>query len=227
MKDFVIAPSILAANIACLGSEAERVLAAGADWLHIDVMDNHYVPNLSFGPMLVRALRAHGVRAPIDVHLMARPVDRLIRESAAAGAELISFHPEASEHVHRSVQLILDQGCRAGLVLNPATPPEVLEYVLDKLDLVLVMSVNPGFGGQSFLMRMLDKLRTVRRMLDQAGSKARLQVDGGVKEDNIGQAAAAGADVFVVGTALFGAPGSDYRAAIAGLRRVLASAPVI
>ena len=223
MKKYLIAPSLLAANIACLGEEADRILKAGADWLHVDVMDNHYVPNLSFGPMVVRAMRAHGIRAPIDVHLMARPVDRLIEETAAAGADFISFHPEASEHVHRSVQLIQDQGCRAGLALNPATAVQALEYVLDKLDLVLVMSVNPGFGGQSFLPRTLEKLRTVRRCLDEAGSSAHLQVDGGIQHGNIGHAAAAGADVFVAGTALFGAPNSDYPAAIADLRRALAA----
>src|SRR5687767_8722374 len=204
----VIAPSILSANFAKLGEEVDAVLAAGADWVHFDVMDNHYVPNLTIGPLVCEALRKHGVTAPIDVHLMVKPVDRLIPDFAKAGATLISFHPEASDHVHRTIQLIKANGCQAGLVLNPATPVEVLDYVLDELDMVLLMSVNPGFGGQSFIPSTLDKLRRVRERIDRGGKTIRLEIDGGVKPDNIAEIAAAGADTFVAGSAIFGQ--ADY-----------------
>lgn len=209
LQSTVIAPSILSANFARLGDEVDHVLKAGADWVHFDVMDNHYVPNLTIGPMVCEALRKHGVTAPIDVHLMVEPVDRIVPDFAKAGASLISFHPEASAHVHRTVQLIKSNGCQAGLVLNPATPVEVLEWVLEDLDLVLLMSVNPGFGGQSFIPSALDKLRRVRQMIDRSGKAIRLEIDGGVKADNIGEIAAAGADTFVAGSAIFNAPGSD------------------
>lgn len=217
----VIAPSLLSADFARLGDDANAVLAAGADWLHFDVMDNHYVPNLTIGPLVCSALRKHGITAPIDVHLMVKPVDRIIPDFAKAGATLISFHPEASEHIDRSIQLIKDNGCQAGLVFNPATPLHYLDWVLDKLDLVLIMSVNPGFGGQSFIPTALDKLRAVRERIDRCGKPIRLQVDGGVKIDNIGQIAAAGADTFVAGSAVFGQP--DYRAVIDAMRRELAA----
>lgn len=217
----VIAPSLLSADFARLGDDANAVLAAGADWLHFDVMDNHYVPNLTIGPLVCSALRKHGITAPIDVHLMVKPVDRIIPDFAKAGASLISFHPEASEHIDRTIQLIKDNGCQAGLVFNPATPLHYLDWVLDKLDLVLVMSVNPGFGGQSFIPTALDKLRAVRERIDRCGKPIRLQVDGGVKIDNIGQIAAAGADTFVAGSAVFGQP--DYRAVIDAMRRELAA----
>ena len=206
MQPTVIAPSILSADFARLGEEVDNVLAAGADWVHFDVMDNHYVPNLTIGPMVCQALRRHGVTAPIDVHLMVEPVDRIVPDFAEAGASLISFHPEASRHVHRTVQLIRSHGCQAGLVLNPATPVEVLDWVLEDLDMVLLMSVNPGFGGQAFIPSTLDKLRAVRTMIDKAGKPIRLEIDGGVKADNIGEIAAAGADTFVAGSAIFGAP---------------------
>ena len=209
MQSTVIAPSILSANFAKLGEEVDHVLKSGADWVHFDVMDNHYVPNLTIGPMVCEALRKHGVTAPIDVHLMVEPVDRIVPDFAKAGASLISFHPEASAHVHRTVQLIKSHGCQAGLVLNPATPVDVLEWVLEDLDLVLLMSVNPGFGGQSFIPSALDKLRRVRQMIDRSGKAIRLEIDGGVKADNIGEIAAAGADTFVAGSAIFNAPGSD------------------
>ena len=222
MLPAVIAPSILSANFAKLGEEVDAVLAAGADWVHFDVMDNHYVPNLTIGPLVCEALRKHGVKAPIDVHLMVKPVDRIVPDFAKAGASLISFHPEASEHVHRTVQLIKSQGCQAGLVLNPATPIEVLDYVLDELDLVLLMSVNPGFGGQAFIPSALDKLRRVRERIDRSGKPIRLEIDGGVKVDNIGEIAAAGADAFVAGSAIFGAP--DYTAVIAAMRREIEKA---
>ncbi|MGY0505595.1 ribulose-phosphate 3-epimerase [Luteimonas sp. e5] len=212
----VIAPSILSADFARLGEEVDTVLAAGADWVHFDVMDNHYVPNLTIGPLVCEALRKHGVSAPIDVHLMVEPVDAIIPMFADAGASLISFHPEASRHVHRSVQLIKSRGCQAGLVLNPATPVEVLDWVLDDLDHVLLMSVNPGFGGQAFIDATLDKLRAVRARIDACGKSIRLQIDGGVKPDNIGRIAAAGADTFVAGSAIFGQP--DYAAVIARMR---------
>lgn len=212
----IIAPSILSANFAKLGAEADAVLAAGADWVHFDVMDNHYVPNLTIGPLVCEALRKHGVTAPIDVHLMVKPVDRIIPDFAKAGASLISFHPEASEHVDRTIGLIKEQGCQAGLVLNPATPLHVLDHVLDKLDLVLIMSVNPGFGGQSFIPQALDKIRMVRERIREAGKLIRLEVDGGVKIDNIGAIAQAGADAFVAGSAIFGA--SDYADTIRRMR---------
>jgi ribulose-phosphate 3-epimerase len=212
----IIAPSILSANFAKLGAEVDAVLAAGADWVHFDVMDNHYVPNLTIGPLVCEALRKHGVTAPIDVHLMVKPVDRIIPDFAKAGASLISFHPEASEHVDRTIGLIKEQGCQAGLVLNPATPLHVLDHVLDKLDLVLIMSVNPGFGGQSFIPQALDKIRLVRERIREAGKLIRLEVDGGVKIDNIGAIAQAGADAFVAGSAIFGA--NDYAETIRRMR---------
>ncbi len=212
----IIAPSILSANFAKLGEEVDAVLAAGADWVHFDVMDNHYVPNLTIGPLVCDALRGHGVTAPIDVHLMVKPVDRIIPDFAKAGASLISFHPEASEHVDRTIGLIKEQGCQAGLVLNPATPLNVLDHVLDKLDLVLIMSVNPGFGGQAFIPQALDKIRGVRERIRESGRLIRLEVDGGVKVDNIGAVAAAGADAFVAGSAIFGA--GDYADVIRRMR---------
>ena len=222
MSNCIIAPSILSANFAKLGEEVDNVIAAGADWVHFDVMDNHYVPNLTIGPMVCEALRKHGVTAPIDVHLMVEPVDRIIPDFAKAGASIISFHPEASRHVHRTVQLIKSHGCQAGLVLNPATPVDVLDWVLDELDLVLLMSVNPGFGGQAFIPSTLDKLRVVRQKIDASGRDIRLEVDGGVKADNIGAIAAAGADAFVAGSAIFNAP--DYRAVIDAMRTNVAAA---
>jgi ribulose-phosphate 3-epimerase len=222
MTDCVIAPSILSADFARLGEEVDRVLAAGADWVHFDVMDNHYVPNLTIGPLVCAALRKHGVAAPIDVHLMVQPVDRIVPDFAQAGASIISFHPEASAHVHRTIQLIKSHGCRAGLVLNPATPVEVLDWVLDELDLVLLMSVNPGFGGQAFIPSALDKLRAVRQRIDASGRAIRLQIDGGVKAENIGGIAAAGADTFVAGSAIFSAP--DYAQVIARMRHAVADA---
>ena len=227
MQPTVIAPSILSADFARLGEEVDTVLAAGADWVHFDVMDNHYVPNLTIGPMVCEALRKHGVTAPIDVHLMVEPVDRLVPDFAKAGATDISFHPEASRHVHRTIQLIKSHGCRAGLVLNPGTPVDVLDWVLSDLDMVLLMSVNPGFGGQSFIPATLDKLRRVRGMIDVASSGAggraiRLEIDGGVKPDNIGQIAAAGADTFVAGSAIFGQP--DYAQVIGKMRAAVAKA---
>ena len=223
MQQTVFAPSILSANFARLGEEVDNVLAAGADWVHFDVMDNHYVPNLTIGPMVCEALRKHGVTAPIDVHLMVEPVDRIVPDFAKAGATVISFHPEASRHVHRTIQLIRDAGCQAGLVLNPGTPVEVLDYVLEELDLVLLMSVNPGFGGQSFIPSALEKLRMVRGMIDARAPHVRLEIDGGVKADNIAEIAAAGADTFVAGSAIFNA--DDYadvigrmKSAVAGVR---------
>lgn len=221
LQSTVIAPSILSANFARLGEEVDHVLKAGADWVHFDVMDNHYVPNLTIGPMVCEALRKHGVTAPIDVHLMVEPVDRIVPDFAKAGASLISFHPEASAHVHRTVQLIKSHGCQAGLVLNPATPVEVLDYVLEDLDLVLLMSVNPGFGGQSFIPSALDKLRRVRQMIDRSGKSIRLEIDGGVKADNIGEIAAAGADTFVAGSAIFNA--SDYAEVIGKMKAAVAA----
>ena len=222
MQPTVIAPSILSADFARLGEEVDNVLAAGADWVHFDVMDNHYVPNLTIGPMVCQALRRHGVTAPIDVHLMVEPVDRIVPDFAEAGASLISFHPEASRHVHRTVQLIRSHGCQAGLVLNPATPVEVLDWVLEDLDMVLLMSVNPGFGGQAFIPSTLDKLRAVRAMIDKTGKPIRLEIDGGVKADNIGEIAAAGADTFVAGSAIFNAP--DYADVIARMKAAVAAA---
>ena len=212
----VIAPSILSADFARLGQEVTDVLAAGADWVHFDVMDNHYVPNLTIGPMVCEALRKHGIEAPIDVHLMVEPVDELVPQFARAGASLISFHPEASRHVDRTIQLIREHGCQAGLVLNPSTPLGQLHWTLDKLDMVLLMSVNPGFGGQSFIPHVLDKVRQVREMIDASGRDIRLEVDGGVKVDNIGEIAAAGADTFVAGSAIFGSP--DYRETISRMK---------
>jgi ribulose-phosphate 3-epimerase len=216
-----IAPSILSADFARLGEEVDAVLAAGADAVHFDVMDNHYVPNLTIGPLVCEALRRHGVTAPIDVHLMIQPVDRIVPDFARAGASIISFHPEASEHVDRTIGLIHECGCKAGLVLNPATPLSWLDHTLDQLDLVLVMSVNPGFGGQKFIPGALDKLRQVRRRIDGLGRDIRLEVDGGVKGDNIAQIARAGADTFVAGSAIFGE--KDYRAVIGRMRRELDS----
>ena len=221
MQPTVIAPSILSANFAKLGDEVDAVLAAGAEWVHFDVMDNHYVPNLTIGPLVCEALRKHGVTAPIDVHLMVEPVDRIIPDFAAAGASLISFHPEASRHVHRTIQLIKAHGCQAGLVLNPATPLEVLDYALDQLDLVLLMSVNPGFGGQAFIPSALDKLRAVRKRIDASGRPIRLEIDGGVKPDNIADIARAGADTFVAGSSIFGQP--DYAAVIAQMKAAVAA----
>jgi ribulose-phosphate 3-epimerase len=208
----VIAPSILSADFARLGEEVDAVIAAGAEWIHFDVMDNHYVPNLTIGPLICQALRKHGVKAPIDVHLMVKPVDRIVPDFAKAGASVISFHPEASEHVDRTIQLIKDSGCKAGLVFNPATSLSYLDYVLDKLDLVLIMSVNPGFGGQSFIPTALDKLRLARERIDASGREIRLEIDGGVKPDNIAEIARAGADTFVAGSAIFNE--KDYRAVI-------------
>ena len=222
MQPTVIAPSILSADFARLGEEVDSVLAAGADWVHFDVMDNHYVPNLTIGPMVCSALRKHGVAAPIDVHLMVSPVDRIVGDFAEAGATLISFHPEASGHVHRTIQLIRSAGCQPGLVLNPATPVEVLDYVLDELDLVLLMSVNPGFGGQAFIPSALEKLRKVRERIDASGRAVRLEIDGGVKPENIGEVAAAGADTFVAGSAIFGHP--DYTEVIRRMRAEVAAA---
>ena len=216
----IIAPSILSANFACLGEEVDAVIAAGAEWIHFDVMDNHYVPNLTIGPLICEALRKHGVTAPIDVHLMVKPVDRIVPDFARAGATSISFHPEASEHVDRTIQLIHAEGCKAGLVFNPATPLNYLDYVLDKLDLVLIMSVNPGFGGQSFLPSALEKLRRVRELIDRSGRDIRLEIDGGVKIDNIAEIARAGADTFVAGSAIFGKP--DYAGIIAAMKQAIA-----
>ncbi len=221
MQPTVIAPSILSADFARLGEEVDAVLAAGADWVHFDVMDNHYVPNLSIGPLVCEALRKHGVTAPIDVHLMIEPVDRIVPDFAKAGASIISFHPEASAHVHRTVQLIKSHGCQAGLVLNPATSIETLDWVLDEIDMVLLMSVNPGFGGQSFIPSALDKLRRVRERIDRSGRAIRLEIDGGVNPGNIGEIAAAGADTFVAGSAIFGA--GDYATAITSMRDAVAA----
>ena len=221
MQPTVIAPSILSANFARLGEEVDAVLAAGADWVHFDVMDNHYVPNLTIGPLVCEALRRHGVTAPIDVHLMVEPVDRIVPDFAKAGATVISFHPEASRHVHRTIQLIKAEGCQAGLVLNPATPVDVLDYVLEELDLVLLMSVNPGFGGQAFIPSALDKLRAVRARIDACGKPIRLEIDGGVKPDNIAQIAAAGADTFVAGSAIFGQP--DYADVVKRMKDAVAA----
>ncbi len=216
----IIAPSILSANFAKLGEEVDAVLAAGADWVHFDVMDNHYVPNLTIGPLVCEALRKHGITAPIDVHLMVKPVDRIIPDFAKAGATLISFHPEASEHVDRTIGLIKEHGCQAGLVLNPATPLSVLDHVLDKLDLVLIMSVNPGFGGQAFIPHALDKIRLVRERIRESRKLIRLEVDGGVKVENISAIAQAGADAFVAGSAIFGA--RDYAQVIQQMRAEIA-----
>jgi ribulose-phosphate 3-epimerase len=218
----IIAPSILSANFARLGEEVDAVVAAGAEWVHFDVMDNHYVPNLTIGPLVCEALRKHGVTAPIDVHLMVKPVDRIVPDFAKAGASCISFHPEASEHIDRTLSLIRESGCQAGLVFNPATPLAVLDHVLDKLDLVLIMSVNPGFGGQSFIPGALDKLRAVRERIDASGRTIRLEIDGGVKPSNIAEIARAGADTFVAGSAVFNEP--DYAAVIARMKAEIANA---
>jgi ribulose-phosphate 3-epimerase len=220
-----IAPSILSANFARLGEEVDAVLAAGADVVHFDVMDNHYVPNLTIGPLVCEALRRHGVTAPIDVHLMVKPVDRIIPDFAKAGASIISFHPEASEHIDRTIGLIHEQGCKAGLVFNPATPLSFLDHTLEKLDLVLIMSVNPGFGGQKFIPGALAKLAEVRRRIDASGRAVRLEIDGGVKADNIGEIARAGADTFVAGSAIFGE--KDYRAVIGAMRRNIEGARLL
>lgn len=221
-RDFKIAPSILAADFARLGADADAVLAAGGDFIHFDVMDNHYVPNLTIGPMVCKALRKYGITAPIDVHLMVEPVDDLIVQFADAGATYISFHPEASRHVDRSLQLIKDKGCKAGLVLNPASNIDHIKHVMDKLDMLLLMSVNPGFGGQKFIPHTLDKLRTARSLIDASDFEIRLEVDGGVGIDNIRTIAEAGADTFVAGSAIFGA--QDYAAAISAMHRELALA---
>jgi len=222
MQPFAIAPSILSADFARLGEEVDKVLAAGADMVHFDVMDNHYVPNLTIGPMVCKALRNYGVTAPIDVHLMVKPVDRIIGDFIEAGATDITFHPEASEHIDRSLQLIKDGGCRAGLVFNPATSLDALKYVMDKIDMVLLMSVNPGFGGQKFIPGTLDKLREARALIDASGRPIRLEIDGGVNVKNIGEIARAGADTFVAGSAIFGQP--DYAAVIQAMRAELAKA---
>ncbi len=222
MNSPIIAPSILSADFARLGEEVDNVIEAGADWVHFDVMDNHYVPNLTIGPLVCDALIKHGVTAPIDVHLMVKPVDRIIGDFAQAGASIITFHPEASDHVDRSLQLIKQSGCKAGLVINPATSLQCLEHVMDKLDVILLMSVNPGFGGQSFIPNTLNKLVEVRKLIDQSGLDIRLEVDGGVKIDNIQEIAAAGADAFVAGSAIFNS--NDYQATIAAMRANIAKA---
>ena len=221
MKPYLIAPSILSADLARLGEEVENVLKCGGDVVHFDVMDNHYVPNLTFGPVVCKALRDYGITAPIDVHLMVKPVDRIIPDFAKAGANYITFHPESSEHIDRSLQLIRDCGCKSGLVFNPATPLGYLDYILDKVDVILLMSVNPGFGGQSFIPATLKKLQQARKIIDESGYDIRLEVDGGVKVDNIAEIAEAGADMFVAGSAIFGKP--DYKQVINQMRTQLAN----
>nr|WP_298719473.1 ribulose-phosphate 3-epimerase [uncultured Oceanisphaera sp.] len=221
MTDYLIAPSILSADFARLGDDVAQVLQAGADVVHFDVMDNHYVPNLTIGPMVCKALRDYGIQAPIDVHLMVKPVDSLVPQFAEAGASIITFHPEASDHIDRTLGLIKEQGCQAGLVFNPATPLSYLDYVMDKVDVILLMSVNPGFGGQSFIDGTLDKLRQARRRIDESGRNIRLEIDGGVKVDNIRAIAEAGADMFVAGSAIFSQP--DYKTVIDRMRNELAS----
>ncbi len=227
MAEDLIAPSILSADFAKLGEEVDNVLAAGADIVHFDVMDNHYVPNLTIGPLVCEALRKHGVTAPIDVHLMVKPVDRIVPDFAKAGATYITFHPEASEHIDRTLQLIRDEGCKSGLVFNPATPLSYLDYVMDKMDMILLMSVNPGFGGQSFIPATMDKLRQARKMIDDSGLDIRLEIDGGVKADNIAEIKAAGADTFVAGSGIFG-KGNDgdphrYDSIIRQMREAMAA----
>jgi len=222
MSEFLIAPSILSADFARLGEEVNNVLASGADIVHFDVMDNHYVPNLTIGPLVCEALRSHGVTAPIDVHLMVKPVDRIIPDFAKAGATYITFHPEGSDHIDRSLSLVRDNGCKSGLVFNPATSLDHLKYVMDKVDMVLLMSVNPGFGGQSFIPATLDKLREARKMIDESGYDIRLEIDGGVKVENIREIAEAGADTFVAGSAIFNT--KDYKATIDAMRAELAAA---
>jgi len=222
MADYKIAPSILSADFARLGEEVTHVLESGADIVHFDVMDNHYVPNLTIGPLVCEALRGHGVTADIDVHLMVKPVDRIIPDFAKAGATYITFHPEASEHIDRSLSLVHENGCKSGLVFNPATPLDYLKHVIDKVDMILLMSVNPGFGGQSFIPEALVKLREARKLIDDSGRDIRLEIDGGVKVDNIGAIAAAGADTFVAGSAIFGA--DDYKTTIDAMRAEIAKA---
>ena len=230
MADFQIAPSILSADFARLGEEVDNVIKSGADVVHFDVMDNHYVPNLTIGPLVCEALRKHGVTADVDVHLMVKPVDRIIPDFAEAGATYITFHPEASDHIDRSLQLVRECGCKSGLVFNPATPLSYLDYVMDKVDVILLMSVNPGFGGQSFIPATLDKLREARKLIDASGRDIRLEVDGGVKVNNICEIAEAGADMFVAGSAIFGAVGendaNDYDTVVAAMRAELAKAKV-